>query len=173
MAFGTGVVIGSSITDTGTVDNSVRGNPIHNNGGLGIDLGTDCVTPNYDHNPSPGPNNLQNYPVLKAAVALNHGQTLVIGMLHSRPNTTFMLDFYASAAANPSGFGEGQRYLGTLVVKTDKFGNVVFFGPVPGATTAGEVVSATATYLPTPNDPSGDTSEFSKAVSVMGLRGKE
>jgi hypothetical protein len=69
---GTGVVIGSSITDTGAVYNSVRGNSIHNNGGLGIDLGNDGVTPTHDHNPSPGPNDLQNYPVLKSAVALNN-----------------------------------------------------------------------------------------------------
>jgi hypothetical protein len=90
----------------------------------------------------------------------------VRGRLHSRLNSTFLLDFYASPKANPSGFGEGQRYLGTLTVKTDKFGNAFFFGPLPGATTVGEVITATATYLPTPNDPSGDTSEFSKAVTV-------
>jgi titin len=52
---GAGVVIGSSITDSATVGNTIRGNSIHDNGGLGIDLGNDGVTPNHPVNPSPGP----------------------------------------------------------------------------------------------------------------------
>jgi hypothetical protein len=166
---GAGVVIGSSITDSATVGNSIRGNSIYQNGGLGIDLGNDGVTPNHKHNPSPGPNNLQNFPVLTGARPLSKvGHTVVKGKLHSAANTTFKLDFYASATADPSGFGQGQRYLGSLAVTTDGNGDASFgpgtpvSGELSAATTAGEVVSATAT------DPTGDTSEFSAVKTVRG-----
>jgi titin len=161
---GAGVVIGSSITDSATVGNSVRGNSIYANGGIGIDLGHDFVTPNHKTNPGIGPNNLQNFPVLTGARSLRNGQTLVRGRLHSTPNTTFTLDFYASATADPSGFGQGQRYLGSVTVTTDANGNVSFVAELSAATTPGEVVTATAT------DPSGNTSEFSAARTVRGRR---
>jgi titin len=166
---GTGVVIGSSITDDGTVGNSVRGNSIHDNGGLGIDIGNDGVTANHAVNPSPGPNNLQDFPVLLGAVSVPTG-TLLVGQFHSTPNTTFWLDFYASPTADPSHHGEGQRYLGSVQVTTNAAGNVVMAGiPVflvelSAATTPGQVISATAT------DPGGDTSEFSADITVLGLR---
>src|SRR6516225_8942754 len=44
---GAGVVIGGSITDIATVGNTIRGNSIYKNSGLGIDLGNDGVTPNH------------------------------------------------------------------------------------------------------------------------------
>jgi hypothetical protein len=113
---GTGVVIGSSITDLAAVGNNIRGNSIFDNGGLGIDLGNDGVTANHKSKPGTGPNHLQDFPVLAVAGSLRNGHTLVKGKLHSIPNTTFTLDFYASATANPSGFGEGQRHLGAIVM---------------------------------------------------------
>jgi hypothetical protein len=119
------------------------------------------VTQNHAHNPSPGPNNLQNFPVLTFVLPLPNGETLVTGTLHSAPNTTYTLDFYASATADPSGYGEGQRYLGSVVVKTDGSGNFLFVGELPAVTTRGEVVTATAT-----NQSTGDTSEFSAALIV-------
>jgi titin len=157
---GTGVVIGSSITDTDTVGNTVRGNSIHDNGGLGIDLGNDGVTLNHNHNPAPGPNNLQNFPELTRARSLSHGRTEVAGRLHSAPNTTYTLDVYASAHANPSGYGEGQVYLGSVTITTNANGNAFFDVLLSAATTSGQVVSATAT------DRGGDTSEFSAVQTV-------
>jgi titin len=167
---GAGVVIGSSITDAATVGNTIRGNSIYENGGLGIDLGNDGVTHNHRSNPSSGPNNLQNFPVLTSATSLAGGLTMLSGRLHSTPNTTYTLDFYASATPDPSGFGEGQRYLGTkvvsgsLTVTTDKFGNATFMVVLAATTTQGEVVSVTAT------DPAGDTSEFSAVLTVRRRR---
>ena len=56
-----------------------------------------------------------------------HGTvTRVLGTLNALANTTYVLDFYASTAADLSGFGQGQRYLGSAMVTTDGSGNVSF-----------------------------------------------
>jgi hypothetical protein len=152
---GTGVLI----LGTGSVDNQIRSNSIYLNGALGIDLGGDGVTPNHS-GALVGPNNFQNYPVLLSAVPGFH--TLVVGRLQSLPNTTYTLDFYASSSADPSGFGQGQRYLGSGTVTTNGSGKVTFhsnaFATLLGASFQNEVITATAT------DPGGNTSEFSAAI---------
>jgi hypothetical protein len=89
--------------------------------------------------------------------------TLVTGSLNSQANTRYTLDFYASPKADPTGFGQGARHLGSTAVTTDGNGNASFAVSLPGATAAAEVVSATAT------DPTGNTSEFSHAVTVADL----
>ncbi|HZY85143.1 MAG TPA: hypothetical protein VFE78_09955, partial [Gemmataceae bacterium] len=65
------------------------------------------------------------------------------------------VEFFANAAADPSGFGEGQTFLGAATVSTDTNGHAAAMAHVPGAVTAGQKVAATAT------DPAGNTSEFS------------
>jgi hypothetical protein len=137
---------------------TVRGNSIHDNIGLGIDLGDDGVTPNGSHAGQPGTNNWQNYPVLSAAYS--GPSTFVMGTLQSSPNTTFTVDFYANTAPDPSNYGEGQLYLGATTVTTDSSGNASFAASGLMASGAGQWISATAT------DPSGDTSEFSQDVQV-------
>jgi titin len=167
---GTGVVIGSSITDDATIGNSVRGNSIYANGGLGIDLGNDGVTANHQVNPGPGPNNLQNFPVLLSVVSVPRtNQTFIIGLLHSSPNRTYALDFYANATADSSGHGQGQRYLGSaqVTISNPITDTVVFLVVLPTAVTPGQIVSATAT------DPGGDTSEFCANRTVIGIQGRE
>jgi hypothetical protein len=156
----TAVVIGSSLTDVTTVGNTVRGNSIFANG-FGIALGNDGVIANRSVNPSPGPNNFQNAPVLTSATDPVLGRTVVLGSLNSAPNATFVIDFYSSATADKSGFGQGQTYLGRVVVTTNENGNATFDFVVTPGTLWGNVITATAT------DASGnDTSEFSKAVVV-------
>src|SRR5262245_11001593 len=109
-----------------------------------------------------GANNLQNYPELAAVRA--GSVTTVLGTLNSQANRTFTLDFYASPAADPSGYGEGQHYLGCARVTTDLDGTVSFLVSLPASTTAGEVITATAT------GPDG-TSEFSLAVPAQAAVG--
>jgi hypothetical protein len=142
-----------------TVDNQIRANAIYANGALGIDLGGDGVTLNHIGTEA-GPNNFQNYPVITVA---RHGPTTrVLGYFNSVANTTFTLDFYASTFADPSGFGQGQRYLGSGQVSTDASGNAnfdsaTFINPL-GASLSTEFITVAAT------DPAGNTSEFSAAV---------
>jgi hypothetical protein len=137
-----------------------RGNSIHDNAGLGIDLGQDGVTLNDSHpGDTSGPNNWQNFPVLTAAYA--GPSTLVTGTLHSTPNSTFTIDFYANPAPDQSGYGQGRFYLGSTTATTDSSGNASFTATGLGASSPGQWVSATAT------DPGGDTSEFCQDVKAV------
>ena len=148
---GNGVTVGADSSDPST-GNAILSNSIHDNGGLGIDLGDDGVTLNTPGGPHSGPNDLQNFPVILSAVDFD-GVTAVMGTLNSTPGTTFTVQFFASAAADPSGYGEGQTLLGTFPVTTDASGNAAF--QLPFLARSGASISATAT------DPSGNTSEFS------------
>ena len=145
----------NAIHVTTGVGNSFRGNAVFSNGGLGIDLEPNGPTPNDTNDPDSGPNNLQNYPVLSFA---NTGGA-VNGSLNSTPSTLFTLDVFASASCDPSGFGEGQRYLGSFQTSTGTNGTAMF-QPNFGALTLGEFITATAT------DPNGNTSEFASCVPV-------
>jgi hypothetical protein len=146
-----------------TTGNRIQGNAIYDNVGLGIDLGRDGVTFNDLGDADVGPAELLNFPRLTYVWAGN--STRVVGTLHSVAGQTFTLDFYANQAADPSGFGEGQRYLGSLQVTTDNLGNASFDGSLPFATAGGERVTATAT------DAAGNTSEFSRATSAASDAG--
>ncbi|HWP99995.1 MAG TPA: hypothetical protein VNK92_05960 [Vicinamibacterales bacterium] len=139
--------------------NRIRGNSIHSNGGLGIDLHNDGVTPNDVPEAGPpdtddGANGLQNFPVLTSAVT-GSGSTTISGSLSSTPNTTFTIDFYASAACDASGHGEGATHIGSQTVTTDGSGQATIDVTLGVGLTPGTAVTATAT------DAAGNTSEFS------------
>jgi titin len=151
---GAGVVV----TGTSSTGNAIRGNSIHDNGGIGIDLGGDGVTLN-DSAGHVGPNNYQNFPTPYLALAIPGG-VAVAGFLNSTPGASFTLDFYDSDVADPSGYGQGQRYLGSIVVTTGPDGNGYFIVALPGTVPVGTALSITAT------DAQGNTSEFSLASPV-------
>jgi Ca2+-binding RTX toxin-like protein len=135
--------------DTGSVGNSIRGNSIHDNMSLGIQLfGTG--------------NNTQPFPFLTSFVP--GLPTMVTGTLTvpSAPGKQFTLDFYANSGPAVGAFGQGQVYLGSLVIVTDAVGNAAFIATLSGSSAASQVVSATAT------DTSGNTSQFAADVGVAG-----
>jgi hypothetical protein len=139
-------------------------NAIFANGGLGIDLGDDGVTPNDAMDTDTGPDALQNYPILSSAVATG---TVVLahGALHSEPNKTFRIEYFASEMADPSGYGEGQTFLGTENVTTDSNGDAglgtgLFIGPLPPF--GQNFITATATD----SAAMANTSEFSRAIRL-------
>ena len=137
--------------------NSIRGNSIFSNAGLGIDLAPQAisgVTPNDANDADTGPNNLQNFPVITSVLSTG-GSTTIQGSLNSSPNTAFQIDFYSNAALDPSGNGEGAQFFGTTSVNTDSNGNATINVTFPAALPAGRVITATAT------NPNGNTSEFS------------
>lgn len=142
-------------------------NAIHDNGLLGIDLShahgslePDGVTPNDAGDFDDGANLRQNFPVLQSAAAGGGGATAT-GVLDSVPNETFRIEFFANAQCDPSGYGEGQRFLGAKNVTTDASGHATFTAFLPKSAAPGEVMTATATRLST-----GDTSEFSACTAI-------
>jgi parallel beta-helix repeat protein len=157
-------------TGTGTATgNRVSGNSVFSNGGLGIDLGRDGVTPNDVGVPGETPpdldsgaNNLQNFPVLTDASTSTAG-TIVDGTLSSTGSTTFTLEFFASSTCDPSGLGEGKTFLGSNSVTTAEEGGVSFRFSTTTPIGDTDFVTATAT------DPSGNTSEFSGCKQVTAL----
>lgn len=140
--------------------NTIRGNANYDNVGLGIDLGADGVTANDAGDGDTGGNELQNYPSLDAGI-VTASEITIGGTINSTPNTTLEIDFYASTVGDPSGYGEGEFYVGSESVTTDGAGNASFLTTFTGVTiSAGDEISATAT------DPFGNTSEFSQNVAA-------
>ena len=162
---GTGSV-GAGVQLVGLVNqNSILSNSIHDNAGLGINLGNG-PTPN--HMPGTmGPNNYQNYPVL-SAIQTNGSTTSLTGTLFGFPSSSYTVQIFWSPKPDPSGFGEGQTLLTTFSVSTDSTGNAAINLNLPAAPPPGSAISATAT------DSSGNTSEFSadavaKAVTDLAV----
>ncbi len=151
---------GPGISVTNSTGIVIRGNSIFSNNGLGIDLGADGVTPNDNIDADVGPNTLQNFPVVTTVLSSNNSTTIQ-GSLNSLPNTTYDIDFYSSAAVDPSGNGEGAQFFGTTQVTTNGNGNATINASFPVALATGRVITATAT------DPNGNTSEFSAADPTM------
>ena len=158
-----GVIVDANFT--ASMNNAIRGNSIHSNALLGIDLRNDGVTINDLGDGDFGPNGLRNYPIITSAVVSGSDLTLT-GTLNTLSSLTNQIDFYWSPTGDPSGHGEGQTFIGTTNVTSNFFGNasfnVTFFGvSVP----VGAAVTATATDL------SGNTSEF--AQNDTTIKGNE
>lgn len=150
-----GVVITS-----GDVSCPVLGNSIYSNGDLGIDLNGNGVTANDAGDSDAGGNNLQNYPVLVEAVRYPT-ETIVTATLNSLPGATYRIELFNNPTNDPTGFGEGQTYLGFTNVTTDGSGNVAFSFTHPVALTLNHYLTATAT------DTNSNTSEFSGARRIV------
>ena len=130
---------------------------------LPIDLGNDGVSLNDPCDSDIGPNNFQNFPILTAAVSAS-GEIRLVGSLDSLANARFLLEFFANEQCDPSGYGEGQYFLGSTYVTnaascTGNF-NVTF----PVAVPVGYVVTAKAAKLD--SDGYGQTSELSRCIPV-------
>jgi hypothetical protein len=130
------------------------GNSIFANGSLGISWsGGTTATPNDPGDTDP----FQNYPVLSKAWA--GSSTGIKGVLDSKRNQTYRLEFFVNAGCDASGFGEGARGPFPVYVTTDGAGTANFDVSIPVATSPNAVITATAT------DPgANNTSEFSACV---------
>ena len=154
---GVAVIDGFNGPTTGV---AILSNSIYANQNLGINFNNQGVVPNHPSSPTPGPNNYQNFPVLLASVTFG-GRTYVKGTLNSAADATFIVQLFSNVTPDPSGYGQGQTYLGQTTVTTDANGNASFQVSFPTVVPAGQVISATAT------DTSGDTSEFAQDIPVV------
>jgi hypothetical protein len=140
---GPGVVVDGTPNEKGFVasGDSILGNSMYTNGGLGIDLLN-------------GGNHDQAAPAI-TSVATNGGSTQIDGTLDSTASTAFRIELFSSPDCDPSGAGEGKTFLASVDATTDGAGHATFSSSVP-AVQAGQAITATAT-----GQASGDTSEFS------------
>jgi hypothetical protein len=132
-------------------------NSIFSNGRLGIDLANDGITPNDTGDGDTGPNNLQNFPLLKRATSATR---VIKGKLESTPDHDFTIEFFSNSSCDPLNYGEGKKFLGGTVVHTDGSGKVRFSFPSPKRFRAGRAITATATGS------EGNTSEFSRCKTA-------
>ena len=168
---------GGVLVQGNSAEIAILGNSIHSNGDadegngseLGIDLDVtessgDGVTINDPDDPDTGPNFLQNFPVLTSAVSQT--SSTIAGTLNTDgiDGTEYRIEFFASATADPSGNGEGQRFLGATTVTTDPNGDASFNATVSGTAATGDVVTSTATRIDTGFE---HTSEFSDAIAAV------
>ncbi len=152
---------GAVVLGIGAAGNRIRGNSIYANGGLGIDLSDDDVTPNDAGDADTGANSLQNFPLVRSAAPLAPSAgTRVQGTLDSLSSTIYTLDFYSNPACTPRprDFLEGQVYLGSADVPTDGSGHADFDVTLTPTIAADDDVTVTAT------GPSGSTSELSPRI---------
>ena len=193
--YGAGVMVDSAASSNRISRNSIFANGTITTGGatgtpnsgqIGIDLlrnsdaqdtgSAPFVTLNDSGDGDSGGNDLLNYPIIESA-AIAGGNLTLTGF--ARPGS--LIELFV-AAADPSGFGEGQTYLVTLTEGsgadldattatygpaavngvaqgTDNTNRFRFTIPVPGGVTTGTVLTATATI-------GSNTSEFSGLVTV-------
>jgi hypothetical protein len=137
--------------------NRIGSNGIYNVGGIGIDLSASTFADGATANDAPpdadtGGNNLQNFPHVSSASALD---STISGEIFTAPNTQYTIQLFASPNQN-----EGRRLVATLTVTTDASGHAFISTPA-SALTVGEWITGTAT------DPAGNTSEFSSGVHTV------
>lgn len=155
-----GAYTGIRIRD-GATRNSILGNEVHGNGGLGIDLGAPGVLPNDPCDADAGSNLGQNYPEISQAMVGGIAPLHVRGTLRSVPAKTYLLQFFASPNCDAAGNGEGQTFLGYHLLTLGASCSAEFTASLEVPLPPGFVVTATAT------DPDGNSSEFSKCVTAV------
>ena len=145
---------GVAIAAGGPAQVRILGNAMSGNGGLGIDLGNDGLTANTGSTDSTKPNNNINQPVITGA-GIGSGSMTIYGYVGTGSGQAVFagaqVDFF-KAAPDPTGYGEGQVYLGFLIADADgRFSGTFTIG---GLANIGDPITATAT------DGVGNTSEF-------------
>ena len=105
---------GVNIQNNSATANSILGNAIHSNGGIGIDLGVDGVTPNdvIPGDGDSGPNDLLNFPVISSATESGGSVTVTFDLDVPANPDQYRVEFFANpSGADGSGNGEGEVYL--------------------------------------------------------------
>ncbi|MEM7585968.1 MAG: hypothetical protein AAF560_21440 [Acidobacteriota bacterium] len=150
---------GVLVTSFGSL-NTISGNAIFGNDGLGIDLDDDGITTNDAGDLDTGSNDLHNFPVLSVA---NAAARIITGTLDSNDGATHTIEVFANASCDASDNGEGVTYLGSTTVTTIDGEAAAFTVTGTAGFSAGDAITATAT------SPGGSTSEFSACLDATAL----
>jgi len=150
-----GVMVQGASTGNAILGNSIYSNTNATGSGLGIDLGANGVTANNGTKTAGQPNLLMDFPV--STLASLSGTTLTVsGYVGSAPNQATFANARVElfkADNDPTGYGEGQTYLGFLTA--DANGNFSGSLDVTGkGLNVGDRITGTAT------DAGNNTSEF-------------
>jgi hypothetical protein len=148
---GNRIVFNSGVGVRASSRTTILLNSIVANGGLGIDIGKACASPEDADGSVPCA------PVIVSAVA-RRGHGVVEGWIEGAPWSTIRIEFFDSGEADPSGYGEGDSLLRVVNVTMDGIGRAVFSVITYDSPTG--FVSATAT------DTAGTTSEFGAWMRV-------
>lgn len=156
-----GVYLSSGLANG--LGNSLLSNSIHDNGGLGIDLGNFGEDTNdNDGNPNAlnYPNRGLNHPLIAIPGGGRH-RGAIAGALASI-NGNYLIQAFANNACDASGYGEGRWLLGTLPVTISNQnaggnGSVIFNVPLNWT---GDLSNRAITLIA--RDVAGNTSEFSQ-----------
>jgi parallel beta-helix repeat protein len=144
-------------------------NRIYANSMIGIDLGENGVTANDAGDGDSGANDLLNFPQI-SSVNVKGSNQLQYGFTLDAPAATsgYRVEFFASSAADPSGFGEGERYLGHVDIAHGG-GTQSYSGTLTTLTgvAIGDIIAATATRR-TAAGAWDTTSEFSAVATALG-----
>ncbi|MCV0404200.1 MAG: CSLREA domain-containing protein [Chloroflexi bacterium] len=138
---------------------SVFSNDIWDNGGLGIDLEADGVTPNDAGDDDDASNDLKNFPDEVVGTSDGSQTSVSITTTTSAPAELIIYQLFASDSCDPSDHGEGQRYLATYEAAADGEG----FASIDATILEdleGQFLTATT------SDNQGQTSEFSACAEV-------
>lgn len=128
------------------------------------DLG---LTPNDIGDPDTGANNYINFPVLNSAIQEGDNATINFNLdAADSPTDQYRIEFFANDTADPSGYGEGQTFLGAITSSNGANQQTNITLP-SGYSLAGKSISATTTAIDnTTASGFGSTSEFSKAIQL-------
>lgn len=177
--------------------NAILGNQIYGNqsggpltgaSGLGIDLykatvntlsfpadlGADSyvglgVNANDIGDPDAGPNGYINFPVLNSVVQSGTQATVNFSLdAADSPTSQYRVEFFANDAADASGHGEGQAYLGSTTISNGNNQQTSISLP-NSINLTGKSISATTTAIDaTTGSGYGATSEFSMSIKATG-----
>ena len=156
---------GIAMLGTGTGSN-FSGNTVHSNGGLGIDLNDNGVTPNDLNDVDNGPNALQNFPVINWVRRTDGFGNVSL----NAANGSYRIQYYTNTTCDPSTNGEGEVSLAQQIVTV--VGNNATFTTPALAYGVREQITAIATHDVNNNgnfDDDGNTSEFSVCKQVNRL----
>lgn len=146
----------------------ICGNNIYANSDLGIDLAVNGVTMNDTGDGDSGANNLVNFPVINSAVNSN----LKVDFDLDVPAGNYVMEVFGIPAGSedPSGYGEGNQYLGSFKIAHSGSGVENFVATLAGRVPLndGDKISMTTTIC---GDPACTfvfaSSEFSMLQQVV------